>query len=110
VFLAVPGHAGASALGRRGLPAERVADAAADDLLAWMASGAAVDGHLADQLVPVLALAGQAGARSSFTCPALSPHLRTVAWVVEQLLPVEVALREGSPARVEIAPVSRRPS
>lgn len=99
LFLAERGRAGFSALGRRGVPAERVADEAVEGLLAYRASGAAVDGHLADQLVPFLALAG---AGSAFTCPALSPHLATVAWVVEQFLPVGVELAAGRPARVRI--------
>jgi RNA 3'-terminal phosphate cyclase (ATP) len=104
VFLAVRGRAGFSALGRRGLPAEQVADAAVAPLLAWLASRAAVDDHLADQLVPFCALAG---AESRFTCPAISPHLATVAWVVEQLLPVRVRLDAGPPAHVRIAPASK---
>jgi RNA 3'-terminal phosphate cyclase (ATP) len=99
VFLAREGRAGFSALGRRGLPAERVADAAVEPLLAWIAGGAAVDAHLADQLVPFLALAT---GESRFTCPAVSSHLRTVAWVVEQLLPARIEVDEGPPARVRI--------
>ncbi|MBI2160351.1 MAG: RNA 3'-phosphate cyclase [Candidatus Rokubacteria bacterium] len=101
VFLSLRGRAGFSALGRRGLPAERVADQAADELLAHLASGAAVDAHLADQLVPFLALAASP---SSFTCPTLSPHLQTVAWTVRQFLPAGIELGEGRPARVAIAP------
>jgi RNA 3'-terminal phosphate cyclase (ATP) len=101
LFLAVPGRAGFAALGRRGLPAERVADEAADQLLAWIQSGAEVDDHLADQIVPFLALAS---GPSAFTCPTLSAHLRTVAWVIQQFLPVRIDLREGTPSRVEIAP------
>jgi RNA 3'-terminal phosphate cyclase (ATP) len=101
VFLGVRGRAGFSALGRRGLPAERVADEAVDALLAWRASGAAIDVHLADQLVPFLALAG---GPSSFTCPGVSEHLRTVAWVVQQFLPVGIALHDERPARVTITP------
>jgi RNA 3'-terminal phosphate cyclase (ATP) len=99
VFLAVRGRAGFSALGRRGVPAERVADEAVDALLAWRASGAAVDVHLADQLVPFLALAESP---SSFTCPTVSEHLRTVAWVAGQFLPVAIALVDERPARVTI--------
>jgi RNA 3'-terminal phosphate cyclase (ATP) len=101
VFLAVRGRAGFSALGRRGLPAERVADLAVDDLLAYRASGAAVDDHLADQLVPFLAL----GARDSrFTCPTLSRHLETVVWTARQFLPAAIALVDGRPASVVISP------
>jgi RNA 3'-terminal phosphate cyclase (ATP) len=107
VFLGVRGRAGFSALGRRGLPAEDVADAAVDPLLAYLASAAAVDDHLADQLVPFCALASSA---STFTCPAISLHLATVAWVVEQVVPVRIRLEAGRPARVRIAPAISRPS
>jgi RNA 3'-terminal phosphate cyclase (ATP) len=101
LFLGVHGHAGFSALGRRGLPAERVADAAVDALLEWRASGAALDVHLADQLVAFLALAD---GPSSFTCPRVSEHLRTVAWVVQQFVPARIALHDDCPARVSISP------
>jgi RNA 3'-terminal phosphate cyclase (ATP) len=108
LFLAAAGpgaRAGFSALGRRGLPAEAVADQAVEALLAYLASGAAVDDHLADQLVPILALATTP---SRFTCPTVSSHLETVAWVVEQFLPVRVTLAAGAPARVEIVPAATR--
>jgi RNA 3'-terminal phosphate cyclase (ATP) len=98
--------AGFSALGRRGVRAETVADEAVDPLVEYLDSSASVDDHLADQLVPFLALAE---APSAFTCPRLSSHLRTVAWVVEQMLPVRVTLGEGRPARVVINPPASRP-
>jgi RNA 3'-terminal phosphate cyclase (ATP) len=98
--------AGFSALGRRGVRAEAVADEAVDPLLEYLGSGASVDHHLADQLVPFLALAE---GPSVFTCPALSSHLRTVAWLVEQMLPARVTLVEGRPARVLISPTAVRP-
>jgi RNA 3'-terminal phosphate cyclase (ATP) len=91
--------AGFAALGRRGVPAEAVADEAVDPLLAYLETATAVDDHLADQLVPFLALAETP---SVFTCPRLSSHLRTVAWLVERMLAVRVSLDEGPPARVEI--------
>ncbi len=93
--------AGASALGRRGLRAETVADQAADEMITYIMSGATVDGHLADQLVPFLALA-RAG--SVFTCPSLSGHLRSVAWVVQQFVDVRIDLEDGPPARVRTTP------
>jgi RNA 3'-terminal phosphate cyclase (ATP) len=101
VFLAIRGRAGFSALGRRGLPAEDVADVAVEPLLAYLATRAAVDEHLADQLVPFCALAH---GESTFTCPAISTHLTTVAWVVEQFLPVRICLEALQPARVRIMP------
>ena len=81
--------------------AEAVADQAVDPLLAWLASGALVDGHLADQLIPFLAIGSGV---STFTCPTLSPHLQTVAWVVRQFLPAGLELDDGPPARVRITP------
>ncbi len=104
VFLAATGHksvAGFSALGRRGLRAEAVADTAVGDLLAYLESGAVVDDHLADQLLPFLALARD---ESAFTCPSLSNHLQSVAWVVQQFVDARIDLEDGHPARVRIAP------
>jgi RNA 3'-terminal phosphate cyclase (ATP) len=99
LFVASRGRAGFTSLGRRGLRAEAVADAAVDGYLGWRASGAAIDEHLADQLVPFLAVAP---APSRLLCSALTPHLRTVAWVVEQVLPVRTRLEGGIPAVLEI--------
>ncbi len=76
-----------------------MADQAVDPLLGWLATGALVDDHLADQLIPFLAIASGV---STFTCPTLSPHLRTVAWVVQQFLHVRIDLDDGPPARVQI--------
>ncbi|MBI4609657.1 MAG: RNA 3'-phosphate cyclase [Candidatus Rokubacteria bacterium] len=101
LFLTSRGRAGFSALGRRGVPAERVADEAVDQLLAYIATGAPVDDHLADQLVAFLALAR---GESAFSCPTLPPHLRTVVEVVGRLLQVRIRLEEGPPARVWISP------
>ncbi len=104
VFLSAAGeHAlgGFSALGRRGVRAEAIADEAVDCLLAYLDSGAAVDDHLADQLVPFLALAGTP---STLTCPTRTSHLETVAWVVEQFLSARIKLDASHPARVRITP------
>jgi RNA 3'-terminal phosphate cyclase (ATP) len=99
LFVAVRGRAGFTTLGRRGLRAEAVADAAVDAFLAWRASGAAIDSHLADQLVPFLALAPSPSRLSS---AELTSHLRTVAWVVEQFVPVRVSLADGPPSAIEV--------
>jgi RNA 3'-terminal phosphate cyclase (ATP) len=104
IFLAASGErvsGGFSALGRRGVRAEAVADEAVQALLAYLDSGASVDGHLADQLVPFLALARTP---SVYTCPVRSGHLDTVAWVVEQFGLARIAIADGPPARVIIAP------
>ena len=63
-----------------------------------------LDAHLADQLLPLLALAREP---SSFTCEAISPHLRTVAWLLGQLVPATIDLDDGPPARVRVVPRGR---
>jgi RNA 3'-terminal phosphate cyclase (ATP) len=74
-------RAGFSALGARGKPSEQVAEEAADALLRHHASGAAIDRHLADQLLLPLALAA---GPSRFTTEVATRHLETNAWVIEQ--------------------------
>jgi len=80
------GVAGFTSLGKRGKPAETVADEACSDFFQFMASDATVGDHLADQLVLYMALAK---GRSSFVAGAITKHLLTNIWVIEQLLPVK---------------------
>ncbi len=73
--------AGFSALGQRGKPAETVAEEACGALLRHLRSGAALEQHLADQMIVPAALSrGQ----SVFSVEHLSSHLRTAAWLVER--------------------------
>ncbi|HNU06007.1 MAG TPA: RNA 3'-terminal phosphate cyclase [Anaerolineae bacterium] len=76
-------RAGFTGYGRQGYPAERVADDAVDAFLAFQASDAPVDPHLADQLILPLALADQP---LTFRTSQISQHLLTNIWVVEQFL------------------------
>ncbi len=84
------GYTGGSALGKRGLPAEKVGRAAAGEIITELGSGAAVDVHLADQLIPYMGLAGG----GSFTVREVLGHTRTNIWVVEQFLGVEFRIEE----------------
>jgi len=72
--------AGFSAWGRKGKPAEEVAEEAISDLLDHHGCGAALDRHMADQILLPLAFAGGS---SEFTCPSVTRHLQTNAWVIE---------------------------
>jgi RNA 3'-terminal phosphate cyclase (ATP) len=104
------GAAGFTSLGKRGKPAEAVADEASSAFLAFMASRAAVDSHLADQLVLYMALAHGS---SCFVAEAITEHLRTNIWVIEQFLPVvfEVDNQSGKVGVEGIAfSASSRPS
>ncbi len=76
-------RAGFTGYGRQGYPAERVADDAVDEFLAFHAADAPVDPHLADQLVLPLALHSQPLA---FRTSQITQHLLTNIWVVEQFL------------------------
>jgi RNA 3'-terminal phosphate cyclase (ATP) len=93
--------AGFTSLGALGKPAEQVAEEAARDLLAYLDGGAALDCHLADQLVLPMALAE---GTSRFTTAAVTPHLLTNAWVVNQFLPGSVRVEggEGEPGSCRI--------
>jgi RNA 3'-terminal phosphate cyclase (ATP) len=79
------GTAGFTSLGQKGKRAEEVADDACSDLFQFLASDAVVDEHLADQLIPYMALAK---GRSSIVTGRITAHLKTNMWVVEQFLPV----------------------
>ncbi|MCP4539273.1 MAG: RNA 3'-phosphate cyclase [Chloroflexi bacterium] len=99
--------AGFTAYGRKGLPAERVAEAACEELFIHHRSGAPVDPYLADQLVLPMALAD---GESRMNVSQVTPHLLTNIWVVRQFLavdrdhPVDVHVEGelGSPGTVVI--------
>jgi RNA 3'-phosphate cyclase len=83
--------AGFSSLGARGKPAEQVAEEVVQAFLSFLASGAAVDEHLGDQILPYLALAP---GRSEILVQSVSSHLRTNLWVVNQFMPARLVLEE----------------
>ena len=96
------GHAGFAALGARGLPMEQVAASACRDFATWWRTDAACDEHLADQLVLPAVLAG---GESRWTTPAVTEHLRTVIWLVEQFVPVRFSITAQAGAHlVEVRP------
>ena len=84
VFLWGP-HAGFAALGARGKPAEQVGEEAAQALKKFLASGAGVDCHLADQIALYTALAQ---GWSTFTTDMSTSHFLTNVWVIEHFLQV----------------------
>ncbi|MDD1667388.1 MAG: RNA 3'-terminal phosphate cyclase [Methanomicrobiales archaeon] len=73
------GPKGGTSLGKRGVPADRVGEAAARVLLEEVARGGQVDTRLADQLLIFLALSG-----GRFTAPACSLHAATMCWLLER--------------------------
>jgi RNA 3'-terminal phosphate cyclase (ATP) len=94
-----------SAFGRRGKPAELVADQAVAALREHHRSEAAIELHLADQLP--LPLATAAG-RSVFTVARPTGHLTTNVWAVNQFGIAEIKIEEGMPCRVSVEPLRAR--
>jgi RNA 3'-terminal phosphate cyclase (ATP) len=92
--------AGFSSLGSRGKPAEKVADEAVDALKDYIESDSCIDPHLADQIVPFMALAK---GNSSFTTTQITEHLLTNLWVIEHFLDVTISRwgEKGESGRVE---------
>ncbi len=82
-------QAGFSSLGRKGLPADKVAETAVADLLAFEDNKAAVDKYLADQLLLPLALAN---GRSAYTTNELTQHTLTNAQLLRQWLGVTITI------------------
>lgn len=94
-------RAGFSGHGRKGLPAEQVAEATCSGLLEFHASGAPVDRYLADQLLLPLVL-GEG--ESEYETEQVTQHLATNAWVVRQFVgPAVTVLGDvGGPGTVVV--------
>jgi RNA 3'-phosphate cyclase len=86
---------GASCIGEKGLPAETVAQNAVEELLQEINSGATLDIHAADQLLPYLALlASETGREFTFLARELSKHTETNMWLITHFLDVKFSLEE----------------
>ena len=83
--------AGFSALGRVGVPAEKVAEMACQELVEFHKTGAPIDVHLADQLLLPAALASE---ESQYRVTEISSHLTTNAWVIQQFGVAEIRIDE----------------
>ncbi len=85
-----------SVLGERNVRAEEVGKCAADDLKKEMESGACVDRHLADQLVPYMgAISAATGKECVIQTSGITDHLRSNVYVTESFLDVKFAI-EGT--------------
>jgi RNA 3'-terminal phosphate cyclase (ATP) len=83
LFCWISGHGrygGFTGLGAKGKPAEKVADEAAYELLAFLDSGALCDKYLSDQILLPAVLAG---GESYWSANSISNHLHTNVWVTE---------------------------
>ncbi len=99
---------GASSLGARGILAEVVGKRAANYFIHVADSGAPVDSHMGDQLIPYLALAA---GESEMLVSEPTMHQVTNAWVVEQFLGKQIYFEreEGGRVRVHVSGVGHKP-
>jgi RNA 3'-terminal phosphate cyclase len=83
---------GADALGTKGVPAEIIGTGAAKRLLSRIESGAGLDHHLADNLIPWMALTG-----GRLKPDRITDHILANIYVCEQFLETrfEVDSRQG---------------
>ena len=80
-----------------------MAEEAIGSLNDYLESDACIDSHLADQLVPFVAIAQ---GPSSFTTHRITDHLVTNLWVIQQWMNVKISLagEVGSKGRVDLEP------
>lgn len=92
---------GGDSLGARGKRAEAVGREAAEKMLRDLATGAALDTHMSDNVIPYAALAEGV---SELGGAQLTMHTYTNAWLVKQILGVELELqgRIGEPFMMRI--------
>jgi RNA 3'-terminal phosphate cyclase (ATP) len=82
---------GADAIGQLGKPSESVGEEAAEKLTSEISAKATVDLHLADMLIPYMALAR---GRSAYLTRGLSEHLETNMWLTKELLNVRFTVEK----------------
>ncbi len=82
---------GADALGEKGKPAEEVGRDAARNLMETLRTEAAVDVHLADNLIPLLAITG-----GTIKTARITDHIRANVYVCERFLDVRFRIDEAA--------------
>jgi len=99
---------GADRVGEKGKPAEEVGRDAANQLTQEIKSGAPVDRHMSDILIPYLAVAD---GKSEFRTSQITMHTITNAKMAELVSGAEISIHGelGSPGRVAVSRISLRP-
>ena len=85
--------AGFSALGKRGKPAEEVAEEVCLAFRDFEKTAATLDSHLADQIILYMALAQ---GDSFFITEKVTSHLKTNIQIIQRFLPTKINLDHGS--------------
>jgi RNA 3'-terminal phosphate cyclase (ATP) len=100
------GYKSGSALGERGKRAELVGEEAVRNIVTELESAATVDVHLADQLVPYIALAE---GKSEIRVREMTKHLETNIYITQQFLDVAFEIeKEQTKEGKEVFVVTKR--
>jgi RNA 3'-terminal phosphate cyclase (ATP) len=99
------GYKSGSALGERGKRAELVGEEAAGTILKELESASTVDVHLADQLIPYIALAE---GRSELKVREMTKHLETNIYITQKFLKVEFKVEKEETERAGAVFVIRK--
>ncbi|MBC7085074.1 MAG: RNA 3'-terminal phosphate cyclase [Methanomethylovorans sp.] len=83
-------YTGASSLGKKGVPAEKVGEMAAKNMIEYLTSGASVDRYLADQLITYMGIAGE----GSFTTDNITKHTLTNIYITELFMDVKFDIQK----------------
>lgn len=83
--------------GRKGFPAERLANQVVEDVRIYLKSGVPVGPHLADQLLLPLALAG-----GSFRTLPITGHTETNLAVIQEFFSSQLSVRQAKSGNCEI--------
>jgi len=83
---------GSDMAGALGRSSEFIGKQVAKNLIEDLESGATVDKHLADQLIP---FAGLAEGRSSYLIPKMTDHIETRLWLIEEILGAKTEVKDN---------------
>ena len=98
--------AGFTSLGERRKMAEIVGEEAAKEFLTYYATDAALDPHMADQIVLYLSMCNE---RSAFTTSCITEHLMTNLWAIGLFHAYKYSV-EGEPGKPWIVRINKTPS
>ena len=80
---------GSTMLGEKGVPAEKIGEEAATQLIKEIESGATIDIYAADQIIPYMVLAREKG-ESSCIVRKLTDHTKTNIWLLQQFFDTKI--------------------
>ena len=95
---------GASSVGERGLPSDKLGRETSEEIFKEMSSRESLDTHMADQILIYLSfVAATKGEESFFLTREITGHARTNAWLMEKFLPVKIVIeRKGKLFEVRV--------